>query len=169
MTDYHQLERLLTERLWQDADAETARLMWATVHQLRLDETGLSKTDKKHLLRLRYIQEAEITKYPTDELLAIDKLWNDASDGRFSFSAQCRIWWDCYDDELRAIHEATKVWSSRQYQRFAEKVGWVGETDWLPYSGIWFDINAPKGHLPAAPFYAEEIATGWVATLVEKF
>jgi hypothetical protein len=55
-----------------------------------------------------------------------------------------------------------------QYRNFAEKVGWAKKMSWLPYPELRFDIDAPKGHLPAAPFYAEEIGTGWAATLVEK-
>lgn len=64
--------------------------------------------------------------------------------------------------------EAEVQASSLQYNRFAERVRWLGETNCLPYSRLQFDINGPKGRLPAGPFYAEEIATGWVATLVKK-
>lgn len=49
MTDYQQLEQLLAKQLWQDADAETGQLMWTTVRKLRLEEPGLSKTERKQL------------------------------------------------------------------------------------------------------------------------
>jgi hypothetical protein len=41
---------------------------------------------------------------------------------------------------------------------------------WQRYSQLKFNLEAPLGHLPAAPFYKlkDEIAIGWAVTLQKK-
>ncbi|MEM7066011.1 MAG: GUN4 domain-containing protein [Cyanobacteria bacterium P01_B01_bin.77] len=115
--EYTQLEELLKAKKWKEADAETLDLM-------------LKIADRESE---RYLEEEEPRTFPCRDLRKLDQLWLDASDGKFGFSTQARIYLDeCFGD-----------WTC-----FIDKVGWRTDREFTKYSEVIFDIDAPTGHLP---------------------
>jgi GUN4-like. len=80
--------------------------------------------------------DEDLENFSCADWRAMDRLWVKYSDGRFGFSVQKRI-----DENLR----------DTKYENFFEAVGWKqkGEKgEWLSYSQLTFNTNAPPGHLP---------------------
>jgi serine/threonine-protein kinase len=69
-----------------------------------------------------------IKNFSCSSMQDIDKRWVKASNGRFGFSVQKQIWTD-----------------------IASTAGWRTKNNWLRYSDLTFNINAPRGHLPNTP------------------
>lgn len=67
-----------------------------------------------------------------------------------------------------------KIWLSveQDYGKFGDLVGWISphrDSLWQQYSNLNFSLNAPVGHLPAAPFFKFcELAIEWIAYLSVK-
>jgi hypothetical protein len=86
-----------------------------------------------------YLQLKHIENFPAQDILTIDRLWVDYSDGHFGWSVQKLIWQDV-GGKLSADYET--------YRRFGERVGWRVNGSWLSYSDITFTLKALQGHLP---------------------
>lgn len=92
--------------------------------------------------------EAAIAQFPCQDLRHIDRLWREASNGKFGIMAQAELWHQFKADPNQPTAIAA-------YQRFGEQIGWVtpGERSWDYRHRIWeeltFDLTAPKSHLPA--------------------
>jgi predicted NACHT family NTPase len=89
---YAKLEKLLDQGKWKEADQETYRLMITTVKK----EEG------------QFFDHADLENFPCEDLLEIDRLWVEASDGHFGFSVQKKIWQVCgspmeYNDDFRKL------------------------------------------------------------------
>ena len=121
------LDRLsgyLKQKQWQQADWETKLLLLGAGDRL-LDESVV----------------AELEAYLTE----IDRLWSDASGGRFGFSAQKQVF-------LKAGN-STDRYDWQTYQAFGKQVGWWDESGgWKPYENLAFRAapvaQLPNGHLP---------------------
>lgn len=113
-----QLESLLAAKNWQEADVETRRIMLAIVGADKRDDLLLTQKD--------------IQLFPCDDLINIDRLWREYSQGRFGLSVINRIYQEC----------------QRNYSQLAAQVGWRSGDKWLNYEELIFDITAPVGHLP---------------------
>jgi hypothetical protein len=100
-----------------------------------------------------WLREEDFTNFPCADLDTIDYLWTHYSNARFGFTTQSRIW-DTAPD----------------YIQFCNTVQWRLKGNWLQYPQLQFNLNAPIGHLPAAPFYKtnDNIPIGWAATLAPK-
>jgi GUN4-like len=100
-----------------------------------------------------WLREEDFTNFPCSDLETIDYLWTHYSNTRFGFTTQSRIW-DTAPD----------------YIQFSNAVGWRLDNNWQQYPKLQFNLEAPVGHLPAAPFYkaGDDIAIGWAATLAPK-
>ena len=109
-TDYSQLHHLLTQKAWKDADIETRKIM--------LQIAG-ADTRQERLLTAK-----DIEQFPCTELKQIDRLWLQASQGRFGFSVISNLY--------QAVDE--------DYFLLAEQVGWRSEKDWTDYNKINFII-----------------------------
>ena len=120
---YKMLERLTKEGKWEEADQETYRLMISTC-----------KKDAGKVFTGRDIQT-----FPCEDLLTIDRLWVEASNGHFGFSVQKKIWEKCgspmdYNDD---------------YKKFMETVGWRSGLDFVSYSDLKFSLShSLEGELP---------------------
>lgn len=101
--NYDRLQRLLADRHWQAADVETRAIFQRLV---------LLSGGERDLL---YSSKRVFAPIPATDLRTIDTLWSKASNGRFGFSAQQRIW--------RQITANTKN-PKLQVERFAQAVGW---------------------------------------------
>jgi serine/threonine-protein kinase len=117
--NYQRLERLLADGKWRDADEETARVIFQ----------GFRQAEQEGLV---YSLDDYIEWLPGEDLLRIDNLWVNYSNSRFGFSVQRKIWREVNKD----------------YQAFGDRVGWRVEGDWILYSDITYQRQAPSGHLP---------------------
>jgi len=119
---YTQLEALLKAEKWREADQETTEQMLQVSGQ---EERGFLMPD-------------DLTNFPCEDLLTIDRLWVEASNGHFGFSVQKNIWEGCgspmdYNDD---------------YEKFMEKVGWRSGGS-LNYNQFRFSPSLSlKGELP---------------------
>ena len=125
---YHKLCKLLDQKKWQEADWETADRM--------LEVAGRQSE--------RYLRASDIENFPCKDLKIIDRLWIEASKGKFGFSVQNEIWQECGSPNV-----ANKDW-----EKFCVTVGWrikgvlgIG-SDLVSYSKIAFDLEVPRGYLP---------------------
>lgn len=138
--DYAPLRNLLASGQWQKADEETGAVMLRIAHRVT---AGL-------------LREEDIQEIPCPDLQMIDRLWLKYSQERFGFTVQSRIWESVGED----------------YGRFSDSVGWRLYSDWQQwrqYSELLFSLQAPVGHLPAAPFFTSGgAAVGWTASLKPK-
>jgi len=121
--DYTKLRDLLAAGKWQDADRETKAVM-----------LKVSSREKKGYLELKHIEN-----FPAQEIITIDQLWVNYSDGHFGWSVQKLIWLDV-GGKLGADYKT--------YCRFGERVGWRVNGYWLNYSDITCTLKALQGHLP---------------------
>jgi hypothetical protein len=122
---YQPLETYLSQGNWQEADKETLKMMLRTV--------GKGEN--------QYLTPDELLTFPCDDLLRIDRLWVDHSDGRFGFSVQKDIYLECggipdgqYDEEA--------------FKKFGDRVMWREKNKWT--FSINYDMASPKGHLPTS-------------------
>ncbi|KAK1318305.1 hypothetical protein QJS10_CPB04g01869 [Acorus calamus] len=89
-----------------------------------------------------YVFFSEVQFIPADDLLSIDGLWREFSEGRFGYSIQKRVWEK----------------SGRDFTRFFRKVGWMKRLDSeveqynyraFPEEFMWeLKEETPMGHLP---------------------
>lgn len=116
------------------------------------EETGAVMLKIARRVAPGWLKEEDIKDFPCLDLQTLDNLWVKYSQGRFGFTVQSRIWKSVGED----------------YGKFSDAVGWRS-LDWLQYPDLTFSLNAPVGHLSAAPFFkSNELAVGWTATLSLK-
>ncbi|MDJ0797945.1 MAG: GUN4 domain-containing protein [Calothrix sp. MO_167.B12] len=116
--DYNQLHQFLSKQSWKDADIETRRLMLKIAEVEGRQDLLLTKSD--------------IQKFPCTELREIDKLWYQASQGKFGFSV------------INKIYKSVNC----DYSKLAGYVGWRSGENWIKYNQVNFTSDAPTGHLP---------------------
>ena len=120
---YSELERLLKASSWRTADQETYRLMITTVGK----EEGEAFTAE------------DLQIFPCEDLLTIDRLWVEASNGHFGFSVQKKIWGK-YGSPMDY---------NDNYAKFMEDVGWRLRYDFVSYGNFKFSTShSLKGELP---------------------
>lgn len=117
--DYTELQQLLAEQKFQDAD----RLTIQKLCELAGDSAVLRK----------WLYFTEVENFPTTDLLTIDALWLAHSDYQYGFSVQRQIW-------LSVGKKWDKLW---------QKIGWKSGYTWTRYpDGFTWSLAAPRGHLP---------------------
>ncbi|HEY9742985.1 MAG TPA: serine/threonine-protein kinase [Coleofasciculaceae cyanobacterium] len=134
--DYTNLRDLLASGQWKEADRETLSVMLRAANRERRG----------------YLDTMSIEQFPCKDLRTIDRLWVKYSNGCFGFSVQRCLW--------ESGGGKPGKYDRRIYRKFGERVGWLKwenkwlrlkkEEQWLSYSEITFDLNAPQGHLPRA-------------------
>ena len=127
--DYTKLQDLLAANNWEEADAETRRVMLAVANR---EEEGC-------------LDFESINNFPCEDLRTIDQLWVKYSDGKFGFSVQKRI----YQSFSGTKEYNLDIWDIRD--KFGDKVGWRKEGNSLYYHDITFDKKASEGHIPLPP------------------
>lgn len=127
--DYRQLEALLANRKWKQADEETLRIMKLAVGRVE-PEDWLTKED--------------FESFSCDVLHKIDRLWIQHSKNHFGFSVQKEIW------------HSTEI--NYDFYNFMTRLGW-GNKETPSKFVFWginlvnFDLSAPRGLLPLAVTY----------------
>ncbi|XGV87058.1 MAG: NACHT domain-containing protein [Limnothrix sp. BL-A-16] len=129
---YEKLEALMIAGDWKGADDETYRLMITTVGK----EEG------------QWFTSEELLNFPCEELLAIDRLWVQHSQGQFGFSVQKEIYVAC-GAKLDGKYPGDKIWED-----FATRVGWREHDDWKSRDELKMNPHlSPKGEFPSKGHY----------------
>ena len=138
--DFTKLKNLLKTRQWQEANQETAWLI--------LNISG--KQGQKWLFK------EDVENFPRLDFQTIDSLWTKYSKGKFGFSVQKEIWYECGKPRFY----------SDDWEKLGERLGWrkgnFFKKEWI-YGAASFDISAPLGHLPLALMDLEYPPTEWGA------
>ncbi len=119
--DYTILRDLLVARKWQEADAETARVMFLAAGKAT-DYGG------------EELQPEEIAQFPSSDLTIIDNLWLKYSYGHYALSVQKQIWQSVSANE----------------DSFRERVGWY-RWDSVNVNFRVDRYECPAGYLPQEP------------------
>ncbi|NEO88582.1 MAG: Clp protease [Spirulina sp. SIO3F2] len=131
--DYQTLKALLEQQQWKAANQETFRLM-------------LAATERQ---AQGWLDFDAIKRLPKAVLRTIDELWTVASQGRFGFSAQKKIWQRLDRGDQRETEKMLGV-----------EVGWRKGGRWT--FEIIDDLNAPEGHLPFWGDWGKSPAMPWL-------
>ena len=124
--DYTKLRDLLKAQKWKDADRETYRLMITIV--------GRKEGD--------YFRREELLNFPCKDLKTIDRLWVQASQGRYGFSVQKEIYVRC-GAKLDGNYPGDEIW-----RKFGTEVGWRVNDSWKNYDDLTWNSTHVLGHLP---------------------
>ena len=116
------LEQLLSEGNWQGADQETKSLM--------LRQASGSLNDKT------------ISRLSCENLSAINRVWQNKSQGRFGFSVQAQTWKSLFGGKFEPTNQ--------HFEDFATDLGWRYRGRYLYGDQLKYSLEAPKGHLPRA-------------------
>ncbi|EAZ92994.1 serine/threonine kinase [Crocosphaera chwakensis CCY0110] len=126
-TDYRKFRNCLANKNWYEADQETYQIMLKVANRVVED----------------YLTEEDINNFPTSDLMTINKLWVDYSQGKYGFSVQAEIY--------RSLG-GTRNYEEKIWEIFCEQVGWCQAGRWLFYSEIFpnkvLQNTTTKGHLP---------------------
>ncbi|MBX9257395.1 GUN4 domain-containing protein [Desmonostoc muscorum CCALA 125] len=124
---YVQLQKLLLDGKWKEADDETAQKMW--------EVAGREQE--------RSLREEDFEKFPCEDLRTIDNLWVKYSKEHFGFSVQKRIW---LSSDVNS-----------DLGKFVDRVGWGWSQDhkiiFQDINLLRFDLATPEGQLPVAVTY----------------
>lgn len=129
---YAPLRSYLAAKNWQAADQETRRL----IDRWIAPGGGVSFTPLA-------------SNIPADALQTLDRLWLEASNGRFGFSVQQRIWQEVAAQQPNNREAAVRA--------FGRRVGWLRPVpdgnnftspDWFTQPELTYTLNAPAGHFP---------------------
>ncbi|MDJ1185595.1 protein kinase domain-containing protein [Roseofilum casamattae] len=115
--NYTKLNKYLQAKRWKEADEET----WNCLHQA----AGSPMT--------RFLSDRDLSRISCDDWMTVDRLWVEASEGRFGFSIQVQIYQQMGED----------------YIRFCEGVKWPLNRSNNMEKQIQFKPRAPVGHLPS--------------------
>lgn len=116
------LRDLLAANNWKEADAETANVIFELAK--KKDPYG------------RWYEDMD--NVPCEDLLTINQLWVDYSNGLFGFSVQAEIY------ERIGV---TREYKEETWQKFGDTIGWRVNNKWIAQHCT-FDLTAPQGHLP---------------------
>jgi GUN4-like len=121
--DYSQLQNLLSQYKWKEADTETSKLM--------LQVMGKSYWNE--------VYKSDILNFSCQAFYTIDQLWQQYSHGYFGFSVQQSIW---NQIGAQVDYETEK--------KLGDRLGWRKEGNWLDYDQLTFQLSptTPMGHLP---------------------
>lgn len=137
---YQRLEYLLKTAQWQEADDETVRVI-AKLMPGHSSKHGCTSI--------------EVSQISTKALRTINRLWLEASDGRFGFSAQKQIW-----QRIRTYQSHKPDFQRSEYDIFVETVGWSNEAGRVYHVDFDYLITNPKGHLPVKILLWETYSPG---------
>ncbi|WP_299406421.1 serine/threonine-protein kinase [Acaryochloris sp. IP29b_bin.148] len=138
VVDYTPLKESLTAGQWKNADQLTRDLL--------LSITGRSGST---------LRVEDVEQIPCQDLQTINQYWEQASQGRFGFTAQAKVW----QTLVGKFTENTNVKRNNSDSALTE---FVQRTRWFylqfsvvrpyDYGQLVFALNAPPGHLPVKAF-----------------
>lgn len=126
--DFSDLETMLAGERWEEADQETTRIMFKAV--------GLDPEDD-------FFRADDLQNFPCDTLRFLDELWVAASDNRFGFSVQRKIYVEDCRGSTNGLANDAAFWC------FVQQVGWPNVWEKEPrVSQVTYSTASPQGHLP---------------------
>jgi hypothetical protein len=132
---YRRLEAFMQEGKWQEADIENYRLMIQTCGK----DFGANFTIR------------DLETFPCWDLLRLDGLWVQYSNGRFGVSAQKLVWEACGSPKGYDLTDE----EYKQWRDYATRCGWYANEKWLDYDDLLKDQSvSPAGELPAWVVFA---------------
>lgn len=137
--DYSNLQILLANQQWQEADQETLSLM----------SQVLPNPDNSDMV-------GDMRHFPCSDLQTINQLWLEHSSGHFGFSVQ-KNEWESLGGKLDEIELSDNTFFDND---FATNVGWKKGTNFLNWEELDYSLNAPQGHLPAKWVNSDTIVAG---------
>lgn len=147
--NYARLKELLCQGKWKEADRETSdRLSDVMVALVPTIDWEALDIDFEVFDRNLVSKDAEcLDILPSKDVKIVDRLWIEASGGKFGFSVQKRIWQECGGTAALGSREEQESWG-----KFGDRVGWrVGER-WIDYRSITLSPISVDGHLPVFHF-----------------
>lgn len=120
--DYRQLQQLLQQQQWREADIETAMRM--------LEVVGKKEND--------FLFSEDIDKFPCTDLRTIDRLWVKYSKGQWGFSVQ---------KEIYQSLGGTREYNAEIWSKFGDRVAWRNDGEWMSYIDLACSFSI-KGYLP---------------------
>ncbi|WP_030006696.1 GUN4 domain-containing protein [Picosynechococcus sp. NKBG042902] len=86
-------------------------------------------------MKRKWLYFTEVERFPDEDLLTLDQLWQVYSGGKFGFSVQRKLW-----NSL-----------GKDFNALWEKIAWRNGRTWARYpkAFIW-NLDAPRGHLPTS-------------------
>ncbi len=120
--DYGTLRRHLLREDWAAANTETYQFMLCLAGRAREG----------------WFRAEDLACLPCADLLAIDRLWLECSDGHFGFTVQ----WQIY----RSLSQ--ELYNLDAWRALGNRLGWRARGDWLTETDLTLDRQAPRGHLP---------------------
>jgi len=126
--NYSELEQLLKNKQWYDADQLTDKLM--------LKASGREEEG--------WIDFDSIKNFPCEDLQTIDRLWVHYSNGLYGFSVQKQIYVEC-GGKLDFSYPSNETW-----EKFCDRTAWKKDGEYVNYLKPFFEDNFMnvKGHLP---------------------
>lgn len=125
--NYSDLQNLLAQGKWRQANDETYALMLKATNR---DRQG-------------WIKIEDLKTLPCWDLVTIDRLWTNYSQGRFGFSPQLKIF-------LETGNRPGRLVAIERYEDFGDRLGWRKNNDWIQFKeNLNYSLNAPVGHLPS--------------------
>ncbi|KYC34734.1 hypothetical protein WA1_49280 [Scytonema hofmannii PCC 7110] len=170
--DYVQLEKLLSNGKWMEADQETSRIM-SKLTSKAVDERSFFGSSAIDPFGGRKYSVAFSGLYSCSELQKIDKLWSKYSQGNFGFMVQSEIARSMTPD-LLAIPSSESYQFARQFDK---QVGWT-DKKYLRTPDWYREIQNPekaRGSLPSKIWLLDikqnlkPLATDSLILTVERF
>ena len=129
---YRRLIYLLQASKWKEGDEETVRI--------------IKKLMPHSIKRSSCIDiNIDVMEASKNHLQAINRIWLEASGGRFGFSVQQRIW----NKINRLRNDADWMENKSEYDIFAEQVNWSNDLGVIYHIDFDYNITSAKGSLPA--------------------
>lgn len=133
--DYTRLRDLLKSGNWQAANEETCNVILRAIG--KDPETWWDTSDAS----------LDLLNLPCTDLLTIDRLWLNHSQGQFGFSVQKKIYLEC-GGKLGDESPSNGIW-----RKFGKAVDWSVEGGWIHHENVIFEAHVPPGHLPMITDY----------------
>ena len=125
---FQPLQQHLEAGNWWEADLATIQLIVDIAGAVDIEE--LTPTTIRHI--------------PCNALQTIDRLWSDASGGRFGFAAQARVYVELGGSLNTTIEQNADVIAA-----WGDRLGWREGNRWRKCSELDFSLNAPVGCHPS--------------------
>ena len=143
--NYINLQKLLEQKKWKEADDITFKLMLKSAKHQNQDWTDRD-----------WLSEQDINSFACEDLIIVDRLWSQYSNNQLGLSEQIKLWND-------AVTNSTTI--TETYRQFAERVKWVSPSNSTSGSSYVSgnDIkytNPPQGHFPLQITYP--LGEGWL-------
>jgi len=143
--NYIDLQKILEQKKWKEADDITFKLMLKSAKYQNQDWTDRD-----------WLSEQDINSFACEDLIIVDRLWSQYSNNQLGLSEQIKLWND-------AVTNSTTI--TETYRQFAERVKWVSPSNSTSGSSYVSDndikyTNPPQGHLPLQITYP--LGEGWL-------